>query len=134
MIPRQEAEYRIIAEGCEPIGSPTLCDIRPRAAEAQVIKFVHSKTPRLKNIYGARGQEHHDRERDERLHHHSDLCPARKRGGIRGRKGGAGVEGEKKIIDELRRPRGWGIRHKRLRKKKRAVELSARRVASQGSS
>ena len=57
---------------------------------------------RLENIHGPRGQQGYGRERDQRLDHHEDLGPAGKNGRVGGREGGAGVKGEKQVVDEAR--------------------------------
>ena len=48
----------------------------------------------LEDIDGAGGEQGYDRERDQRLKHGAEFCPARKHGGIGGRKSGAGVKGQ----------------------------------------
>ena len=52
------------------------------------------------NVDGVSGQQHDDRQRDRRLHHHQPLCPARQHRRVGRRERRAGVEGQKQVIHE----------------------------------
>ena len=56
------------------------------------------------NVHRSGRKDGESGERDARLEHHQNFCPAGKHRNIRGRERRAGVEGEKQVIDESGRP------------------------------
>ncbi len=84
------------------------------------------------DIHGAGGEKGDDGEGDQGLQHHADFCPAGEDRGIRRGEGGAGVEGQEKVVHEMGGPGGVAaFLGQHLREKKRTFHAARGVVAAQ---